>query len=94
MFRAFSLVLAVLLCTSGWSTAHAAGKLPFFRPHTGIFDGWGIKNWKLHRDRPIKFGKFELDEISLRDLGWPFAACASSEKCRNHFSSNSHKDAD
>ncbi len=95
MFRAFSLVLVLVLCTSGWSTAHAAP--PSITPITEMLSGWKLKNFtKLHRETPIKLGKkAEFDEIGLSHLAWPFGVCAAWESCKHFFwGNNDHKDPD
>jgi len=95
MFRTFSLMLALVLCTSAWSTAHAAP--PSIMLITEMLNGWKVKNLKLHRETPIKLGKMvEFDEIGLSHLAWPFGtACAAWQICRHVFWDNSdHKDRD
>jgi hypothetical protein len=100
MFRTFSFVLALVLCTSGWSMAHAAPR-PQLVQSLGktVTGGWLYKDGAIHFNEPFKTnlpfkGAYENDKInfpSLRGfagfvgfLGWPFATCETSETCKHY----------
>jgi hypothetical protein len=74
MFRAYSFVLAVVLCTFGWSTAHAAPKGPLGGSLSKTMKGgWLLKDGAIHLNRPIKTalpfnGAYEKDKIKLPSL--------------------------
>ena len=76
MFRAFSFALAVVLCTSGWSKAHAElperhytvdnGKAVLFDPPVEL--GWGPITYKLDKiDLPTwsQLGEFSVFVCSI-----------------------------
>jgi hypothetical protein len=73
MFRAFSFVLAVVLCTSGWSTAHAAPMAPLASSLSKTMKGgYLIKDGAIHF-KPFKTalpfnGAYEKDKIKLPSL--------------------------
>lgn len=108
MFRAFSFVLAVVLCASGWSTAHAAPRPQLVGSLAKtIKGGWLYRDGTIHFNEPFKTdlpfkGAYEKDKInipSLRDvagfLGWPsFATYVTWENWLKFYSGNDHKDAD
>jgi hypothetical protein len=84
MFRALGFVLAIVLCNTGWSTAHAAPKPQLVESLAKtIKGGWLYKDRTIHFNEPFKAdlplkGTYEKDKInipSLRDvagfLGWP-----------------------
>jgi hypothetical protein len=108
MFRALGFVLAIVLCNTGWSTAHAAPKPQLVESLAKtIKGGWLYKDRTIHFNEPFKAdlplkGTYEKDKInipSLRDvagfLGWPsFATYVTWENWQKLYSGNDHKDAE
>jgi hypothetical protein len=100
MFRAFSFVLVLVLCTSVWSMAHAAPTpRPFQALKTTITGGYLWKDRTIQFNKPFKTalpfnGTYEKEKINLPSpkgivtflgfLGAPVASCAASESCK-HF---------
>jgi hypothetical protein len=103
MFRAFSFVLAVVLCTTGWSTAHAAPKAPFVGALSKTMKGgYLLKDSTIHLNTPFKSalpfnGAYEKDKIklpSLRDVTVFFGGPITFHALSVLFSGNNHKDSD
>jgi hypothetical protein len=79
MQRPLAIAIGLALCLLGSSSAYAGKGSALVKEASWAWtylkegwDGWHYKNGKFILKEPIKFGRYERDEIDLKDLkpGW------------------------